>query len=63
MTKYVAFNPQTRKHEEIDPELAELVPGETVIRMFYCRSAQKFVTVPGASLYVVNADGDLVLEA
>ena len=56
LVKYVIFNPQTRKHDEIDLEVGELLPGETIVKLFYCRRANRYVTVPGASLFTVQDD-------
>ena len=53
--KWVAFNPLSRRYEEVCPE-SELMPGETIIRMCYHRSAGRYVTIPGASLYKVDED-------
>lgn len=58
---YAAYNEVTRKMEEIDITLAELVAGQTVTRYFWCKSAKRWVTVPGASLYEVSDSGALQL--
>jgi hypothetical protein len=52
---WTAVNPVTGKREIIDPE-AEFIPGETIIKLFYCRRLDGYVTVPGASLFKVSAD-------
>ena len=62
MTKYVAFNEQTRKYEQIDLEDAEMFAGQTVIKMYYTKCMERWATVPGASLYTINADGSLSLS-
>lgn len=56
------FNETARGYEEIDLDEAELLPGQTVMRLFWCESAQRYVTIPGASQYVVNKDGDVELS-
>lgn len=48
------FNETTRKYEVIDLDEAELLPGQTVVKFFYVPSDDKFVTVPGASLFTVT---------
>lgn len=58
---YITFNSYTRKCEEIDLNESELVAGMTLIRKFWSNTAG-WVTIPGASLYVVNADGDIELD-
>ncbi len=62
-TIWKAYNPLTRHYEEIDPDEAELLPGQTMLRMFWCQSAGRYLTVPGASLYAIDADSNLVLLA
>jgi hypothetical protein len=51
-----AVDPATGKREIIDPE-SEFIPGETIIKLYYCRRLDGYVTVPGASLFKVSADG------
>ncbi len=58
-TIFKAFNQMTRKFEEVTAE-SELLPGQTVIRMFWCQSADRFVTVPGESEFKVNQSFELV---
>jgi hypothetical protein len=53
-----AVNPMTGKREPIDPE-GELIPGETIIKLYYCRHLDGYVTIPGASLFKVAADSTL----
>lgn len=43
-TKKVAFNPITRRYEEVYPE-SEL-GDEPVITMYWCRAAGCYVTIP-----------------
>jgi hypothetical protein len=52
---WTAVNPATRKREIIDPE-AELIPGEKIVKLFYCKRLDGYVTVPGASLFKVSPD-------
>lgn len=58
---YQMFNETTRKFEEINIDEAELLPGQKVIRRFWCNSDQRWVTVPGQSIYTVNQDLNLEL--
>jgi hypothetical protein len=51
-------NPVTRKYEAVDICLDELPPGTRIIRAY--RTDDKYVTIPGASLYVVNERGQIV---
>jgi len=56
-----AVNPMTRKRELVDPE-GELIPGETIVKLYYCKRLDSYVTIPGASLFRVAADS-YTLEA
>ncbi len=56
-----ACNEITRKMEEIDIEVSELYEGQSVYQMFWCESAQRYVSIPGATLHTVK-DGDVVLN-
>ena len=56
-----AVNPLTGNREIIDPE-SELVSGETIIKLYYCKQLDGYVTIPGASLFKVAADS-YTLEA
>lgn len=60
--KWIANNPITRKYEEIDIETAELLPGQTAMKLYYCRSFDKYVTIPGDCIYRMNANYELVLD-
>jgi ketosteroid isomerase-like protein len=60
-TIWTMYNTETRRHEVVHLNEAELLPGETVVQMFWCESGKRYVTVPGASLYTVQADGTLAL--
>jgi hypothetical protein len=51
-----AVSPLTGKREIIDPE-GELAAGETIIKLYYCKRLDDYVTVPGASLFRIAADG------
>ena len=51
-----AANPSSGKRELIDPE-GEFIPGETIIKLYYCKRLDGYVTIPGASLFKVAADG------
>jgi hypothetical protein len=56
---FKAFNPLTRRMQTIYLDEAEILEGEILIKMYWSRSIGKYVTIPGASLYLVNADLDL----
>jgi hypothetical protein len=58
---WTAASPATGKREIIDPE-GEFIPGETIIKLYYCKRLDDYVTVPGASLFKVASDG-CTLEA
>ena len=51
----IAVNPATGKHEIVDPE-GEFIPGETIVKMYYCRRLDGYVTIPGTSLFKVAVD-------
>ena len=57
MSKLVTFNRQAKRYETV----TDLQPGMSVVKMYWCKQAQKFVTVPGASLFKVNQTGELEL--
>jgi hypothetical protein len=44
----------------LDPE-GEFIPGETILKLYYCKRLDGYVTIPGASLFRVA--GDSTLEA
>jgi hypothetical protein len=54
-----AINPATNKREVIDPE-GELIPGETIVKLYYCKRLDGYVTIPGDSIFKVGADYSLV---
>ena len=56
-----AVNSLTGKRELIDPE-GELIPGETIIKLYYCKQLDCYATIPGASILRVAANG-CTLEA
>ena len=51
-----AANPASGKRESVDPE-SEFIRGETIVKLYYCKRIDGYVTVPGASLFKVAADG------
>lgn len=62
-TKFQMYNDLTRRYEDIDLDDAEILPGQTVVKLYWLNSAQTYATVPGASLYRMNANFELVLES
>ena len=54
-----AVNPLTGKREVIDPE-GELIAGEKILKLYYCKRLDGYVTIPGASLFRVATDHTLV---
>ena len=40
----------TGKREIIDQE-GELIPAETIIKLYYCKRLDGYVTIPGASIF------------
>jgi len=36
----------------VDPE-GEFIPGETIVKLYYCKRLEGYVTIPGASLFKV----------
>lgn len=59
---YKAFNPDTRRYEEVDPLLGEFFPGDRIVRMSWCNSAETYVTIPGSSVFVLNSNHEWVLD-
>lgn len=43
-TKTFAFNPITRRYEEVDPESE--TGDDQVITMYWCQAAGRYVTIP-----------------
>jgi hypothetical protein len=60
--QWMIYDATTRRHVAIDLDEAELLPSETVVQMFWSKAAGRYVTIPGDSLYTVQADGSLVLD-
>jgi hypothetical protein len=56
---WTMYNAETRRHEAIEFEDASGRPGATVVQLCWCRQAQRYVAVPGASRWTVQADGKL----
>ena len=52
---WTAVNPSTGKREIVDPE-GEFLPGETIVKLYYCKRLDGYVTIPGASLFKVAPD-------
>jgi hypothetical protein len=50
---WTAVNPSTGKREIVDPE-GELIPGETIIKLYYCKRLDGYVTIPGASIFKIS---------
>jgi hypothetical protein len=44
---WTAVNPINGKREPVDPE-GELIPGETIIKVYYCKRLDGYVTIPGS---------------
>jgi hypothetical protein len=63
MTRWEAYNPTTRTMETVDIEEMELAPGLRLIQMFWCERAKRFVTIPGASVFVVDANLNITPDA
>ena len=58
---WTAVNPATGKREIVDPE-GEFIAAEAIVKLYYCKRLDGYVTIPGASLFKVPADGS-TLEA
>jgi hypothetical protein len=54
---WVIYDPATRRHEPVQESAELCTPGQTVLRLFWCPQAQRHVSVPGASLHTILADG------
>ena len=52
---WTAVNPVSGKWEIIDPE-GELIPGESIVKLYYCKRLDGYVTIPGASIFKVSLD-------
>ena len=55
---WTAVNPVTNKREIVDPE-GEFILGETIIKLYYWKRVDGYMTVPGDSVFKVAADGSL----
>jgi len=53
---WTAVSPMTGKREFVDPE-GEFIAGETIVKLYYCKRLDGYVTIPGASLLKVAPDG------
>ena len=56
---WTAVNPAAGKREIVDQE-GEFIPGETIvklIKLYYWKRIDGYVTIPGDSLFKVAADG------
>jgi len=53
---WTAVNPATGRREIVDPE-GEFIAGETIVKLFYYKRLDGYVTIPGASLFRVAGDG------
>jgi hypothetical protein len=53
---WTAVNPSTGKRQIIDAE-GEFIPGETIIKLYYSKRIDGYVTIPGNSLFKVAVDG------
>jgi hypothetical protein len=58
---WTAVSPATGKREIVDPQ-GEFIPGETIIKLYYWKRIDGYVTIPGDSVFKVAADG-YTLEA
>ena len=57
-TIFKAYNAMTRRMEKVTPE-SELQPGQKVLRYYWCNSIDGWVTIPGASEFVVTDNFEL----
>ena len=57
---YVIYDPAVRRHVPVTEAVELATPGQTVLRLLWCPQAQRHVTVPGASLYTIQADGTVM---
>jgi hypothetical protein len=58
---WTIYDPAVRRHVAVREAADLATPGQTVLRLFWCAQAQRHVTVPGASLYVIAQDGSYTL--
>ena len=59
--RWVIYAPSRRTPVNVDAAQELCTPGQTVVRRFWCAQAQQPVTVPGASVPTVMADGSYAL--
>ena len=59
---WTAVSPATGKREFVDPE-GELIAGETIVKLYYCKRLDGYVTIPGASIFKVSQHGELLQPA
>jgi hypothetical protein len=52
-----AVNPASGKREFVDPG-GEFIPGETIMKFYYCTRLDGYVTVPGAWGVTLQSAGD-----
>jgi len=50
------MNPSAGKRQIVDPD-GEFIPGGTIIKLYYWKRIDGYVTVPGDSMFKVAADG------
>ena len=48
--------PLTGKRDVTDPE-GEFIPGETIVKLYFCKLLDGYVTISGASPFKVAIDG------
>ena len=59
---WTAVNPVSGKREIVDPE-GGCLPGETIIKLYYCKRLDGYVTISSASIFKVSQRGDSVQPA
>jgi hypothetical protein len=57
--RWYAADPLSGKMVQVDPE-GEFIEGEIIVRLFYCRAANRFVSIPGASRLRVGCLGEFI---
>ena len=57
---FQTYDPKQRKHVTIDP--ANLIAGERFTKLFWCKSAKRYITIPGASGFIVADDGSYAID-
>lgn len=60
--KWISHNPMTRKYATVDLVNDEFVTGQTVLKLFWCNSAEKYCTIPGDCIYRLNERNEWILE-